>query len=48
MLAYDYHYLRTKKYSITDQQLTTTPTILIVDNKAAVQEMKSVNDRLTK
>ena len=46
MLAYDYLYLGTAKYSVTNQSLSTKPTILLVDNKAATQ--MAINDQLTK
>jgi hypothetical protein len=46
MLLYDYKYLGTKQYSEVKQMLDIAPSILMVDNQAAVQ--MSMNDRLTK
>jgi hypothetical protein len=46
MILYDHKYLGTKKYSIVDQVLDIAPSILMVDNQAAVQ--MGMNDKLTK
>ena len=46
MLVYDYMYLGTPSYSIANQRLATPPTILMVDNQAAVK--MSANDQLTR
>jgi hypothetical protein len=46
MILYDYKYLGTKEYSDADQMTSIAPSILMVDNQAAVQ--MGMNDRLTK
>jgi hypothetical protein len=46
MILYDHKYLGTKKYSVVDQVLDIAPSILMVDNQAAVQ--MGMNDKLTK
>jgi hypothetical protein len=46
MLLYDYKHLGTKNYSKVNQMLAIAPSILMVDNQAAVQ--MGMNDKLTK
>jgi hypothetical protein len=46
MLLYDHKHLGTKRYSKINQMLDIAPTILMVDNQAAVQ--MGMNDKLTK
>jgi hypothetical protein len=46
MLLYDYKHLGTKHYNQVNQLLDIAPSILMVDNQAAVQ--MGMNDRLTK
>jgi hypothetical protein len=46
MLLYDYKHLGTKQYDKVIQMLDIAPSILMVDNQAAVQ--MGMNDRLTK
>jgi hypothetical protein len=46
MLLYDYKHLGTERYSKENQMLTIAPSVLMVDNQAAVQ--MSMNDQLTK
>jgi hypothetical protein len=46
MILYDHKYLGTKRYDVMKQVLDMAPSILMVDNQAAVQ--MSMNDKLTK
>jgi hypothetical protein len=46
MLLYDYKHLGTERYSKVNQMIDMAPSILMVDNQAAVQ--MGMNDRLTK
>jgi hypothetical protein len=46
MLLYDYKHLGTERYSKVDQMLDIAPSVLMVDNQAAVQ--MGMNDKLTK
>jgi len=46
MLLYDYKYLGTERYNKVNQMIDISPSVLMVDNQAAVQ--MGMNDKLTK